>query len=75
MREPLEKVYGVEYFPKLWSAWIDGMKNIYKEQNGNLCKDEVSKIKANTLLLHGAKDPMVDKCHVPYLRETIGSIQ
>lgn len=71
MREPLEKLYGVDYFPKLWSDWVDAMKNLYKIQNGNLCKNEVHQIQAQTLILHGVKDTMIAKEHVPFLRNAI----
>lgn len=75
MRTPFENVYGVEYFPKIWSAWVDGMKNIYNQRNGDICRDELAKIKADTLIVHGAKDPMIDKCHPPYLMGSIKSSQ
>lgn len=71
MREPMEKVYGVDYFPQLWSEWIDGMLNIYKINNGDICKTELNRIQAKTLILHGAKDPMVAAEHIPFLRKSI----
>ncbi|XP_049535344.1 valacyclovir hydrolase [Anopheles darlingi] len=71
MREPMEKVYGVEYFPKLWSAWVDGLLQIHKECEGDICSRKLSKIKAPTLIVHGAKDPMIIPEHVPYLLNNI----
>lgn len=71
MREPMEKVYGAEYFAQLWSEWIDGVLRIFNERNGNICKDDLSSIKAKTLILHGAKDPMIASEHIPFLRKSI----
>lgn len=71
MREPMENVYGVDGFPKVWSAWIDGMLGIYKQRNGDICKEVLDKIRAPTFILHGAKDPMVVPEHVPHLQNSI----
>ncbi|XP_055384332.1 valacyclovir hydrolase [Condylostylus longicornis] len=71
MREPMEKIYGVDGFPKLWSDWVDIMTLIYKEKKGNICMEEVEKISCPTLIVHGKKDPMISPEHVPYLKEKI----
>lgn len=71
MREPLEKLYGAEYFKTKWESWVDTFKEIYKEKNGDLCKSYLKHIKAETLILHGEKDPMLAKEHVPYLMQNI----
>lgn len=71
MREPMEKVYGVDGFPKVWSAWVDGMLGIYKHRNGDICKEVLDKIRAPTFILHGAKDPMIVPEHVPHLQNSI----
>lgn len=70
MREPMEKMYGAE-FPQLWSDWIDGMLQIYRENDGDICKNELKAIRAKTLIVHGAKDPMVAAEHIPFLRNSI----
>lgn len=75
MREPMEKVYGVEAFPKLWSAWVDAAVAIYKERQGDFCCTEVTQIRAPTFILHGKKDPMIAAEHIPYLRERIKNCQ
>ncbi|CAO1427093.1 unnamed protein product [Diamesa hyperborea] len=71
MREPLEKLYGAEYFKDTWEKWVDTFKLIYKEKNGDLCKEHLKNIKAPTLILHGEKDPMIASEHVPYLLKNI----
>lgn len=75
MREPMEKIYGIEYFPQLWSEWIDGMKQLYERNNGDICSNDLAKITAKTLIVHGTKDPMILPQHVPFLRENIKSTE
>lgn len=69
----MERVYGVDGFPKIWSGWIDAMLNLYAINNGNICKDEVKNIEAQTLILHGVKDSMVAPEDIPFLRKAIKS--
>ena len=71
MREPLEKLYGAERFKTMWENWVDTFGLIYKEKGGDLCKGFLKNIKAETLILHGEKDPMLAKEHAPYLLENI----
>uniref|UniRef100_A0A182NKX0 AB hydrolase-1 domain-containing protein n=1 Tax=Anopheles dirus TaxID=7168 RepID=A0A182NKX0_9DIPT len=71
MREPMEQVYGVDHFPKLWSAWVDGLVRMYHERKGDICSGKLKHIKAPTLVVHGAKDPMIIPEHVPYLLNNI----
>lgn len=75
MREPMEKVYGVEEFRKLWAAWVDAAAAIYKDCKGDFCCAEVNQVKAPTFILHGKKDPMIAAEHIPYLRERIQGCQ
>uniref|UniRef100_W8BC12 Valacyclovir hydrolase n=1 Tax=Ceratitis capitata TaxID=7213 RepID=W8BC12_CERCA len=75
MREPMEKVYGVEGFAKLWSDWVDAASAIFRQRKGDFCCAEVNKIKAPTFILHGKKDPMIAAEHIPYLRERIQCCQ
>lgn len=69
----MENVYGVEYFPQLWSEWIDAMKKLYDMNNGDICKNLLSDIKSKTLIVHGTKDPFVLAEHIPFLRKSIQS--
>ncbi|XP_011262494.2 valacyclovir hydrolase isoform X1 [Camponotus floridanus] len=73
MRTPMIQVYGEDYFRKTWSDWIDAMLRLYKKQNGNLCKEILSKIKCPTLIIHGAKDAMVLPEHPTYLKQNIAN--
>lgn len=71
MRTPMIKLYGEEYFRKIWGDWVDAILRIYEKQNGDLCKECLSKIKCPTLIIQGSKDPMVLAEHPLYLKENI----
>ncbi|GAB1861773.1 Valacyclovir hydrolase [Camponotus japonicus] len=73
MRTPMIQVYGEDYFRKTWSDWIDAMLRLSKKQNGNLCKEVLSKIKCPTLIIHGAKDAVVLPEHPTYLKQNIAN--
>lgn len=71
MRAPLMEVYGKDYFQKMWSDWTDTALRLYKTRNGNLCKQALPKIKCPTLIIHGARDPVVMLEHPMYLKQNI----
>lgn len=71
MRQPMEEMYGKAGFVQLWSDWIDALLAIYRERNGNICREHLPNIVSPTLIVHGAKDPMIAAEHVPYLQEHI----
>ena len=71
MREPMEKMYGKEYFKSTWENWIDAMTGFYTENNGDICKSLLPVISCPTLIIHGAKDAMVPEEHAYYLQENI----
>lgn len=70
MREPAEKVYGDD-FPRLWSDFVDGFKDAFGADGGRLSEEDLERIEARTLILHGAKDQLVSKDHPPLLRKLI----
>lgn len=70
MRAPMEAVYGVQGFPILWTGWCNAFKE-YFNRGGDICSEEVHKISCPTLVVQGAKDPMVAMEHVGFLHETI----
>ncbi|XP_020284135.1 valacyclovir hydrolase [Pseudomyrmex gracilis] len=71
MRDPMIEAYGKEYFQKTWSDWVDAMIGLYKKKDGDLCKEELPKIKCPTLIIHGEKDSLVLPEHPIYLKEKI----
>lgn len=71
MRAPMVELYGEEYFRDTWGSWIDGMKIIFEKNNGDLCKENLAKIKCPTLIVHGEKDAMVLKEHPHFLKANI----
>lgn len=73
--QTLEKIYGKEVLSKMWSDWIDIMHRILVENDGNICKEEVKGVKANTLIVNGANDPLIAKCHTSHLLNSIPTVQ
>lgn len=71
MKQPFVELYGETYFSETWSAWVDGFQKILKENEGDICRDALSKIDAPTLILHGAQDPLVPMEHPVYLHKNI----
>lgn len=71
MKEPLVKLYGESGFQKLWNDWCDTLKNIHEKKGGDICKNKLQLIKCPTLILHGAKDPMIAKEHPLFLQKHI----
>lgn len=47
IRNPLTELYGFERLSRMWSARLDKVHRICSERNGNICKDELMRIKAN----------------------------
>ena len=74
-RELTESVYGAIDLPKLWSSLLDTVNTLYKERNGDMCKEELSKIRCPTLILHGANDHMCLQFHAEYLHKNIAGSQ
>ena len=70
MAAPLLQIYGEVYFRKLWEDWVDTFVEIYN-RGGDLCKDDLTKVKCPTLIIHGLKDPMVGLEHAEYLHQNI----
>lgn len=71
MREPFIKLYGERYFSDTWSAWVNSFQTILKDNKGDICCEELSKIDIPTLILHGAQDPLVPMEHPVYLHKNI----
>lgn len=45
MREPMEATYGKDYFPVLWNEWVDAYKDIFDNNAGDICKEELKDIR------------------------------
>ncbi|KAM9308883.1 valacyclovir hydrolase [Gastrophryne carolinensis] len=71
MRQPMEDLYGKEYFSKTFSAWVDAVSMFLHASEGNICKHLLSKISCQTLIIHGVKDSMVPSFHPEYLHQHI----
>lgn len=72
MRNALTNIYGEELLQYLMTSWVNSMVAIRDYRKGNICQDFVGNVKAETLILHGEKDPLVPRFHVEYLFERMG---
>lgn len=72
-RKELESVYGCEYLPKLWANYVDGIQHLFDVKAGKMSLAEIQRIEAKTLILNGAKDFLIAREHVPFLRRTLRS--
>ena len=73
MREPMLKIYG-ESLQELWSECINSCTAFLARNDGDICKKDLSKIVCRTLIIHGAKDPLVPHFHPKFLQDhVIGS--
>ena len=60
MREPMENIYGEDYFPILWEEWVDAITKIANSTpDKNICRELLPQIRCPTLIIHGSKDAMV----------------
>lgn len=71
MKTPLINLYGEEGLSAMWTQWVDALLDIYKNQNGDICKGYLSKITCPTLIVHGNKDAMLAPEHPGYLLKHI----
>ncbi|KAL1254205.1 hypothetical protein QQF64_016434 [Cirrhinus molitorella] len=71
MRRPMEEMYGAQYFRETWERWVDGISQFTHNPQGNICREMLPLISCDTLIIHGAKDPMVPSFHPEYLQQNI----
>ncbi|XP_042634278.1 valacyclovir hydrolase [Cyprinus carpio] len=71
MRRPMEEMYGAQYFRETWERWVDGISRFAQNPQGNICREVLPLISCPTLIVHGAKDPMVPSFHAEYLQQNI----
>nr|XP_002127049.2 valacyclovir hydrolase-like [Ciona intestinalis] len=73
MLNPMVEVYGKEYFEKTWHAWIDMFTEMAggRKEDTNLYNEELCKIKADTLIIHGQKDALVPDFHPKHFAKNI----
>ena len=54
MREPMEKIYGEDYFPVLWEEWVDAITKIATSTpDKNICREVLPQIRCPTLIIYG----------------------
>ncbi|ELU06268.1 hypothetical protein CAPTEDRAFT_156358 [Capitella teleta] len=75
MRKPFEDTYGTEYFSQQFGNWVDAFSKFQDNPEGDICREDLSKITCPTLVLHGQKDPLVPQFHADFLIENIQGSQ
>ena len=70
-RDPLLKVYSEFELQELCSKWHDYIRAFQVKMHGDICTKELSKIVCRTLIVHGAKDPLIHFHHPEYLRNHV----
>lgn len=71
IRKPLETLYGYDYFAKTCEKWVDGMKQFKHLPDGNICRHLLPLVQCPTLIVHGAKDPMVPRFHADFIHKHV----
>nr|XP_034982269.1 valacyclovir hydrolase isoform X1 [Zootoca vivipara] len=74
-RQPMEEMYGHDYFSKTCAAWVDGISQFAQKPNGSICESLLPHINCPTLIIHGEKDPLVPRFHPEYLHKHIKGSQ
>jgi valacyclovir hydrolase len=69
MRASLEAIYG-DRLQDLWTGWCDAMARLL-EAGGEICRRRLERVQCPTLILHGARDPLVPEFHPQVFREGI----
>jgi valacyclovir hydrolase len=67
MRAPFVTMYGEDYLRKQMGQWIDAYRVFLAKRGGDICRSDLAKIRCPTLVLHGAKDPLVPVYHPEFL--------
>ena len=75
MKQPMIKAHGEEYFEKTWHAWVDSFQSMEKNKESviDLYMEELGKITAETLIIHGMKDRLVPYFQTEYLHNNIAN--
>ncbi len=71
MRNAMTTIYGEAELRNLMNGWLKCMIEIKDSRNGDICRELISKIVAPTMILHGARDPLVPPYHYHYLHRSI----
>jgi valacyclovir hydrolase len=57
----MRQIYG-EAFDALWERYVVGLEDLYAA-GGEIYRSQLNRIQCATLILHGAKDPLVPAFH------------
>ncbi|XP_075411385.1 serine hydrolase BPHL [Tenrec ecaudatus] len=70
-REPLEALYGYDYFAQTCEKWVDGILQFKQLPDGNICRHLLPLIQCPTLVVHGEKDPLVPRFHADFIHKHV----
>lgn len=70
LKESMQSIYGAS-FQSIWSEWLDAIISYQAKNKGDICTNELSKIICSTLIINGAKDPLVPCYHAEYIRDHV----
>lgn len=71
IRESIIETYGREEFQRLLNEYVDVLQTIKDDREGDICKHHLKKIVCPTLIIQGAKDPLIAPEHGPFLKQHI----
>lgn len=73
--DPMVAKYGYENVLDLWINWLDNVHFSCNSEGEKVTKEELGRIIAPTLIVHGARDPFLSGDHIPHLRKYIKSTE
>lgn len=62
---------GVENLQALNDAFTDAMRDLYYDRGGDVCRDELRRVRCPTLVLHGQLDIICHESHAWYMAQEI----
>ncbi|CAH0474254.1 unnamed protein product [Peronospora belbahrii] len=71
MRETAEAKYGADKLQKKWTQMVEAMRQVEREDGGDLYCGHLPHIKCKTLVVSGGQDKFVPSFHSEYLSERI----
>ncbi|EZA53013.1 hypothetical protein DMN91_002423 [Ooceraea biroi] len=73
MKKVMTTFYGEDYIKQTMSRWLDTMFRLYHKQNGDLCKQELLKIKCPTLIFHISDNSLLVPDQPLHLKQNIAN--
>ena len=69
-------VYGLPGLSKIWHKFVDSLRTFRNlKTDGDVCTNELSKVKCSTLIVHGDRDVLCPQSHAEYMKDRIEGSQ